>query len=151
MTTGLLLTILRELLVAGNETTAKTIAQLVLMLDGRSDEWARVRADPSHADAIAEEALRITSASLSAHRRVTRPSSAGSGCRRGDRVCSRSPRPTTTVGLRRPRRVRSGSRPATAAASGFRAGRPHVRRGWPGWNCGSPYGPWPTTWSGSPW
>lgn len=71
MTTGLLLTILRELLVAGNETTAKTIAQLVLMLDGRSDEWARVRADPSHADAIAEEALRITSASLSAHRRVT--------------------------------------------------------------------------------
>jgi cytochrome P450 len=71
MTTGLLLTILRELLVAGNETTAKTIAQLVLMLDGRSDEWARVRADPGHADAIAEEALRITSPSLSAHRRVT--------------------------------------------------------------------------------
>src|SRR5206468_649963 len=40
--------------------------------DGRTDVWDRVRADPDHADAIVEEALRITSPSLSAHRRVTR-------------------------------------------------------------------------------
>lgn len=72
MTTGLLLTMLRELLVAGNETTAKTIAQLALLLDGRTDVWERVRAVPEYADAIVEEALRITSPSLSAHRRVTR-------------------------------------------------------------------------------
>jgi cytochrome P450 len=72
MTTGLLLTMLRELLVAGNETTAKTIAQLALLLDGRTDVWDRVRADPDYADAVVEEALRVTSPTLSAHRRVTR-------------------------------------------------------------------------------
>jgi cytochrome P450 len=72
LTTGLVLTMLRELLVAGNETTAKTIAELVLLLDGRTDVWERVRADPGQADAIVEEALRVASPSLSAHRRVTR-------------------------------------------------------------------------------
>ncbi len=72
ISTGLLLTMLRELLVAGNETTAKTIAQLALLLDGQTDVWERVRASPEDADVIVEEALRITSPSLSAHRRVTR-------------------------------------------------------------------------------
>jgi cytochrome P450 len=72
MSTGLLLTMLRELLVAGNETTAKTIAQLALLLDGQSEIWDRVRATPDYADVVVEEALRITSPSLSAHRRVTR-------------------------------------------------------------------------------
>jgi cytochrome P450 len=71
MSTGLLLTMLRELLVAGNETTAKTIAQLALLLDGQTEVWDRVRATPDYADVIVEEALRITSPSLSAHRRVT--------------------------------------------------------------------------------
>jgi len=72
MSTGLLLTMLRELLVAGNETTAKTIAQLALLLDGQTEIWDRVRATPEYADVVVEEALRITSPSLSAHRRVTR-------------------------------------------------------------------------------
>ncbi len=69
--TGLLLTMLRELLVAGNETTAKTLAQLALLLDGREDVWQRVREHPAHADALVEEGLRITSPTLTAHRRVT--------------------------------------------------------------------------------
>jgi cytochrome P450 len=71
ISTALLLTMLRELLVAGNETTAKTIAQVVLLTDGREDVWERLRREPEHADAVAEEALRVTSPSLSAHRRVT--------------------------------------------------------------------------------
>jgi cytochrome P450 len=71
ISTALLLTMLRELLVAGNETTAKTIAQVVLLTDGREDVWERLRREPAHADAVAEEALRVTSPSLSAHRRVT--------------------------------------------------------------------------------
>lgn len=71
ISTALLLTMLRELLVAGNETTAKTIAQVVLLVDGREDVWERLRREPEHADAVAEEALRVTSPSLSAHRRVT--------------------------------------------------------------------------------
>jgi cytochrome P450 len=70
ISTALLLTMLRELLVAGNETTAKTIAQVVLLTDGREDVWERLRREPEHADAVAEEALRVTSPSLSAHRRV---------------------------------------------------------------------------------
>ena len=71
ISTALLLTMLRELLVAGNETTAKTIAQVVLLTDGREEVWERLRREPEHADAVAEEALRVTSPSLSAHRRVT--------------------------------------------------------------------------------
>jgi cytochrome P450 len=71
ISTALLLTMLRELLVAGNETTAKTIAQVVLLVDGREDVWERLRREPEHADAVAEEALRVTSPSLSAHRRAT--------------------------------------------------------------------------------
>lgn len=71
ISTALLLTVLRELLVAGNDTTTKTIAQVVLLADGREDVWERIRREPDHADDVAEEALRITSAALSAHRRVT--------------------------------------------------------------------------------
>ena len=70
ISTALLLTMLRELLVAGNETTAKTIAQVVLLTGGREDVWERLRHHPDHADAVAEEALRVTTPALSAHRRV---------------------------------------------------------------------------------
>ena len=77
ISTALLLTMIRELLVAGNDTTTKTIAQLVLLADGRAELWERVRQEPEYADAVVEEALRITSPSLSAHRRVTRDAELG--------------------------------------------------------------------------
>jgi cytochrome P450 len=72
ISTALLLTMLRELLVAGNETTGKTIAQLAVLAGGGEELWERVRQDPGHADAVVEEALRVTSPTLSAHRKVTR-------------------------------------------------------------------------------
>jgi cytochrome P450 len=64
--------IVRELLVAGNETTVRLIADIVLHLDAHPEEWERVRADPARADLIAEEALRLSSPSQGVFRRVTR-------------------------------------------------------------------------------
>jgi cytochrome P450 len=71
-TTAVLLTLLRELIVAGNETTARLLTEIVRLLHDRPGEWARVRSDPGRADAIVEEALRWASPTQTALRRVTR-------------------------------------------------------------------------------
>jgi cytochrome P450 len=76
-TVAVLLTLLRELVVAGNETTARLLTEIVRLLHERPDEWARVRADPDRADLIAEEALRWASPTQSALRRVTRDTTLG--------------------------------------------------------------------------
>jgi cytochrome P450 len=66
-----LLTLIRELVVAGNETSGKLILDIVRLVDGKPDEWDRVRADPERARAIVEEALRWASPSQTAFRRTT--------------------------------------------------------------------------------
>lgn len=71
LSTSVLLTLLRELVVAGNETTARLLTEVVRLLGDRPEEWARVRADGARAEAIAEEALRWASPTQSALRRVT--------------------------------------------------------------------------------
>jgi cytochrome P450 len=67
-----LLTLIRELVVAGNETSGRLIAEVVRLLDGRPEEWQRIRDDPDHARPVVEEALRWASPSQTAFRRVTR-------------------------------------------------------------------------------
>ncbi|WP_322751753.1 MULTISPECIES: cytochrome P450 [unclassified Frankia] len=67
-----LLTLVRELLVAGNETTGRLIAAAVYLLDRHPGEWERLRADPQRAGAIVEEALRWSTPAQVAYRRVTR-------------------------------------------------------------------------------
>ena len=66
-----LLTLLRELVIAGNETSGKLITEIVRLLDTRPDEWARVREDPERARAVVEEALRWSTPSQTAFRRAT--------------------------------------------------------------------------------
>ncbi len=66
-----LLTLLRELVIAGNETSGKLITEIARLLDTRPGEWDRVRADPARAKPIVEEALRWASPSQTAFRRAT--------------------------------------------------------------------------------
>jgi cytochrome P450 len=63
--------LIRELLVAGNETTTRSIAEAVVQLDQHQDLWDRIRADPSVAESVAEEAIRLASPVLGMFRRVT--------------------------------------------------------------------------------
>jgi cytochrome P450 len=67
-----LLTLLRELVIAGNETSGKLITEIARLLDTKPDEWDRVRADPARAKLIVEEALRWATPSQTAFRRATR-------------------------------------------------------------------------------
>ena len=67
-----LIWLVRELLVAGNETTTKLITDLVLRLDAVPEEWARLRSDPGHAFGLVEEGLRVASPVQGLFRRVTR-------------------------------------------------------------------------------
>jgi cytochrome P450 len=75
--TALLLTLLRELVVAGNETTGKFLAEAVRMIGPDPEVWEAIRTDPAHADVVVEEALRLASPTQSVMRRVTRNTELG--------------------------------------------------------------------------
>ncbi len=61
-----------QLLVAGNETTRNLIAAGLVAVAQASEQWARLRADPSLAPVAVEELLRWTSPVLSFMRTATR-------------------------------------------------------------------------------
>jgi cytochrome P450 len=74
---GELVYLTRELIVAGNESSLRLIADIVWQLADRPDEWQRVRTDPDHAGRIAEEALRLASPSAAVFRRVVADTTLG--------------------------------------------------------------------------
>ena len=55
-----MLSIVQQLLVAGNETTTKLLTETVRLLADNPDQWHRLKEDPSRAPAIVEEALRLS-------------------------------------------------------------------------------------------
>jgi cytochrome P450 len=65
-----LVSLTRELMVAGNESTLRLLADIILQLDSRPQEWDRVRADEARAHKIVEEAARMASPSAAVFRRV---------------------------------------------------------------------------------
>lgn len=67
---GEMISIVQQLQVAGSETTASLIGDAILMLHHRPDEWERLRADPSRATGIVEEALRLASPNQGMYRQV---------------------------------------------------------------------------------
>jgi len=67
----------RELMVAGNESSLRLLADIVWQLDARPQEWERVRADPERARGIVEEAVRLASPSAAVFRRVVRDTALG--------------------------------------------------------------------------
>jgi cytochrome P450 len=75
--TAELISMVRELLVAGNESSLRLLADIVWQLDRCPDEWRRVRAEPARAAAIVEEAVRLASPSAAVFRRVTRDTTLG--------------------------------------------------------------------------
>ncbi len=66
-----ILTLLRELVIAGNETSGRLITEIVRLLDTVPGEWDRIREDPERARPVVEEALRWASPSQTAFRRAT--------------------------------------------------------------------------------
>jgi cytochrome P450 len=65
-----LVSLTRELMVAGNESTLRLLADIVWQLDGARQEWDKIREDPAYADRIVEEAVRLASPSAAVFRRV---------------------------------------------------------------------------------
>lgn len=56
-----MLSIIRQIQVAGSETTASLLADLMVQLAQHPDEWEKLKADPSRAAKVVEEALRWAS------------------------------------------------------------------------------------------
>jgi cytochrome P450 len=77
LSNGELVWFVRELMVAGNETTTKLITDMVLRLSDRPDQWRRLREDPARATVMVEEGLRLASPAQGMFRRVTRPVTLG--------------------------------------------------------------------------
>ena len=78
LTNGELIWLVRELVVAGNETTIRALADIILDLDeAKVDEngtsvWDRLRDDPKYRAQVAEEGIRLASPVMGLWRRVTR-------------------------------------------------------------------------------
>ncbi len=67
------LSILQQLLVAGNETTTKALTEGMMLLARHPEQWERLRADPAgRAAAVTEEVLRLSTPTQGMFRKVTR-------------------------------------------------------------------------------
>jgi cytochrome P450 len=75
--TAELVSLTRELMVAGNESTLRLLADIIWQLDSRPEEWDRVRADEARAHQIVEEAVRLASPSAAVFRRVVADTTLG--------------------------------------------------------------------------
>lgn len=67
-----MLSIVSQLMVAGNETTTKLLTEMMRLLGEHPDEWQQVKADPSRVDRIVEESLRLSSPTQGIFRIATR-------------------------------------------------------------------------------
>lgn len=68
---GELISVVQQLQVAGSETTASLIADLVLLLHEHPDEWERLQVDPDRVRTLVEEGLRLSSPNQGLFRKVT--------------------------------------------------------------------------------
>jgi cytochrome P450 len=77
LSTNELVWLVRELIVAGNETTTRTLAEIVVHLDRHPDQWEQLRTDPTFLAKVVEEGLRLSSPAIGMFRRVTRDTELG--------------------------------------------------------------------------
>ena len=67
-----MLSIIQQLLVAGNETTTKSLTEMIRLLAENPEEWAALKADPSRAEKVFEETLRLSTPTQGMWRVVTK-------------------------------------------------------------------------------
>ncbi len=67
-----ILSIVQQLLVAGNETTTKLLTETMRLLAEHPQEWAALKADPGRAPLVVEEALRLSTPTQGMFRIATR-------------------------------------------------------------------------------
>lgn len=80
-----ILSILQQLLVAGNETTTKLLTEAIRLLGEHPREWQMIRDDASLIPSVVEEALRLSTPTQGMFRRVRRPTElAGVSLEKGD-------------------------------------------------------------------
>ncbi|MDE0319059.1 MAG: cytochrome P450 [Acidimicrobiaceae bacterium] len=60
LTMAEMLSIIQQLLVAGNETTTKMLTEMMRLLGEHPAEWEALRADPERARSVVEETLRLS-------------------------------------------------------------------------------------------
>ena len=68
-----IVSIVRQLIVAGNETTTNLLGQLLVLFGEQPEWWRRMQDEPSIIPAVVEEGLRWTSPSAVNQRRTTCP------------------------------------------------------------------------------
>jgi len=67
-----MLSIVQQLLVAGNETTTKLLTEMMRLLAEHPEEWAKLKQDPTRAPLVVEEALRLSTPTQGMFRISTR-------------------------------------------------------------------------------
>lgn len=77
LTNAELVWLVRELLVAGNETTTRALADLILRLDDRLGAWDILRDDADQRRRYVEEGIRLSSPAMGLWRRVMRDTDLG--------------------------------------------------------------------------
>jgi cytochrome P450 len=66
-----MLSIVQQLLVAGNETTTKMLTEMMRLLGENPDQWELLKQDPSRIDRVVEETLRLSTPTQGMFRVVT--------------------------------------------------------------------------------
>ena len=66
-----MLSIVQQLLVAGNETTTKMLTEMIRLLAENPEQWEMVKRDPSRVERIVEETLRLSTPTQGMWRIVT--------------------------------------------------------------------------------
>ena len=79
LTMGEMLSIVQQLLVAGNETTTKLLTEAMRLLAEHPDQWQALRNDPGRAPQVIEEVLRLATPTQGMYRVVTTDTEIG-GC-----------------------------------------------------------------------
>jgi len=82
-----MLSIIQQLLVAGNETTTKMLTEMIRLLAENPDQWEMVKKDPSRVEKIVEETLRLSTPTQGMWRIVTADTELGGHpLKKGDRL-----------------------------------------------------------------
>ena len=82
-----MLSIIQQLLVAGNETTTKMLTEMIRLLVENPSEWEKLKRDSARVERIVEETLRLSTPTQGMWRIVTSDTELGGvALRKGDRI-----------------------------------------------------------------